>query len=125
MSHQPSNTTNSTPLCQSDIVMEIEHFVKYIMQCDHNGVLRTPEIEFWYYTHLLGALPRYLSVYSLCHEYSEHIEAFWIGCDAAGQLPEHAHFGKVDYAMDRLNLDSACLLVETIAHYTHTLDFTR
>jgi len=107
------------------IPFEIEDFVEEIMHADQRGVLRSTQSELYFYMHLLGHLPRYLSAYIPSDDYTALMDAFWVGCDAAGLLPKQTQFGDLRYSMELLNRESVVLLVESIAHYTKTPRFKR
>ena len=69
--------TNTTLYSQSHILIEIESLVQDLEQAYPNAQ---------YYETVLYSLPRFLSVYSPMHKYSEHIQVFWSGCMVVGLL---------------------------------------
>jgi hypothetical protein len=69
--------TSSTLYSQSHILIEIESLVQYLERAYPDGQ---------YYETILYSLPRFLSVYSPMHKYSERIQLLWDGCIAVGLL---------------------------------------
>ena len=68
---------SSTLYSQSHILIEIDNLVQYLEQAYPDGQ---------FYETMLYSLPRFLSVYSPRHKYSEHIQLLWDGCMAVGLL---------------------------------------
>jgi hypothetical protein len=74
--------TSSTLYSQSHILIEIESLVQYLEQA-------YPDAQ--YYETILYSLPRFLSVYSPMHKYSEHIQLLWDGCMASRAIRPITH----------------------------------
>lgn len=58
---------------QAHILIEIEHLVQSIALGNHHSNQNV-------YRQIFDHLPRYLAIYHPDYDYSEHIEAFWQGC---------------------------------------------
>ena len=93
---------------QSTLLIDIERLVERIRQTD----LRQMQTLFQYIT---TPLKDYLALYHPDYDYSEHLQAFWYGCDQAGLL----------HGESWPNIKTLSCLIESIHAYTQTTDFKR
>lgn len=119
---------NQSGFNQSEILIEIEKFIKDIIE--RSG----PYLPFWdgyqrrlYCEAVLRKMPHLLMFYQPEHEYSEHIQAFWHACEKQGFL----NCGEPTEMVSQLSLPGidAASIVESFAGfvlgYAHSLYFRR
>jgi len=119
------------PVSQSNILVEIDDLVRHIQrvsnihhlnlskQENHQGLF---DDEF--YSEVLTAIPKYLSVYSPQHTYNEYVDSFWQGCIRVGLLTDSPLYTPHHY-FDDIGIERIIALVEwltkTRAQFTFRL----
>lgn len=106
------------------VVQDIQHYNQHDIPFNLNAVSQAFSLNLLYQI-LLASLPRYLSIFSPLHDYSEHPDAFWNGCKVVGLLEVNYGYGIEYYSSGEPSLDQVISLVEVIAAHVKHPQFKR
>ena len=125
---------NVTPLNESEITIQIENLVKFVItsyqpiKLSRYGRRSSIKFDGAFYLKILQILPIYLSIYNPppvgqlpSHDYSEHLEIFWRACIETGLIG----IKYMRYPFQLLTMSRAIVLVDLICQYANTSDFRR
>jgi hypothetical protein len=98
----------SLQVAQSTLLIEVERLVERIRQTD-------PRQLHTLFPYIAPKLAAYIALYRTGYDYSEHLQAFWHGCEQAAPY----------YGYDGRNITYLNCLIESIRAYTQSKQFKR
>ncbi|MCB1658978.1 MAG: hypothetical protein KDI39_12185, partial [Pseudomonadales bacterium] len=98
----------SLQVAQSTLLIEVERLVERIRQTD-------PRQLHTLFPYIAPKLAAYIALYRTGYDYSEHLKAFWHGCEQAAPY----------YGYDGRNITYLNCLIESIRAYTQSKQFKR
>ena len=123
--------TNEKSASQSDILIEIERLVSYILKNQHNIIMgnkctaKNNSFDEEFYKGFCEAWPKYVSVYSSMHDYSELIEAFWRACEDSIPMVFQKQYVNTNHQICHFTFDQVMAIVSSTVRHIQDRDIKR